>query len=55
MPFLDSIVRCDYARSFEHLELPAPILRAVIAHQGKLTPDYAYISEHLNRKPGGKS
>jgi alpha-aminoadipic semialdehyde synthase len=55
MPFLSTIVRCDYRKPFEHLDLPAPILRAVIAHQGQLTPDYAYISEHLDRNSGGKS
>lgn len=46
-PFLAAMARSDWGRPFEELELPAPIKRAVIAHRGRLTPDYAYLNEHL--------
>ena len=29
------------------LDLPPYLKRAVITHKGELTPDYAYLAEHL--------
>ncbi len=45
--FIPDIVKADYSVSFEELNLPAPIKRAVIAHGGELTPDYKYIENYL--------
>ncbi len=45
--YVKSIATADYNKSFENLNLPAPIKRAVIIHQGILTPDYQYINEFL--------
>jgi saccharopine dehydrogenase (NAD+, L-lysine-forming) len=47
MPFLPAVAQADYSQPFERLVLPPEIKRAVIAHQGKLTPDYEYIQAHL--------
>ncbi|MCF8301727.1 MAG: hypothetical protein K9I94_00525, partial [Bacteroidales bacterium] len=46
-PFVEAIAKADYNKSFEELELPGPIKRAVIVHKGELTPDYRYIEEYL--------
>ncbi len=46
-PFIVPIAAADYSVDFKDLELPAAIKRALILHQGKLTPDYEYISEHF--------
>ena len=45
--FIPDIAKANYSVSFEELNLPAPIKRAVIAHQGELTPDYKYIEKYL--------
>jgi alpha-aminoadipic semialdehyde synthase len=45
--FLPDIVKTDFDVAFEKLELPAPIKRALILHQGALTPDFVYLQEHL--------
>jgi len=45
--FIPAIVAADYTVPFEQLALPSEIKRAVIVYQGKLTPDYQYISEYL--------
>lgn len=45
--FVPAIAHADYSCSFEELNLPPEIKRAVITHQGRLTPDYEYLSEHL--------
>jgi alpha-aminoadipic semialdehyde synthase len=45
--FAQPIADADYSVSFEKLDLPAPIKRAMILHQGNLTPDYKYIENHL--------
>jgi alpha-aminoadipic semialdehyde synthase len=46
-PFIPAIARADFSVPFEELDLPAEIKRAVILHQGRLTPDYRYIEEFL--------
>jgi len=47
MRFIPEIVRADYSSDFKDLELPSEIKRAVILHQGKLTPNFQYISKYL--------
>jgi len=46
-PFLPAIARCDFTAEFDECDLPPEIKRAVIAYQGKLTPEYQYIQESL--------
>jgi alanine dehydrogenase len=46
-PFLPAIAHCDYTVPFAELDLPPEIKRAVIVHQGQLTPDYQYIQQYL--------
>jgi len=45
--FVPEIVKSDWSKEFEKLQLSKEIEKAVILHKGKLTPDYAYISEYL--------
>ncbi len=45
--FVKPIAVADFNRDFSSLELPAPIKKALILHQGKLTPDYDYIRKYL--------
>ncbi|MCB2209161.1 MAG: hypothetical protein KQH67_12795 [Bacteroidetes bacterium] len=45
--FLPEIVNTDFDVSFENLQLPPPIKKAMIVFKGKLTPDYEYLNEHL--------
>ncbi len=44
---LPALARADYRVGFEDLDLPPELLRAVIVHRGRLTPDYAYLEQHL--------
>jgi alpha-aminoadipic semialdehyde synthase len=45
--FIPAIAKADYTAPFEQLDLPPEIKRAVIAHQGELTPDYRYIEQFM--------
>ncbi len=45
--FVPAIAAADYAVPFEALALPPEIKRAVITHQGELTPRYQYLEKHL--------
>ena len=45
--YVPAIARADYTVPFEALALPPEIKRAVIAYQGRLTPDYEYIQAFL--------
>ena len=47
LKYVKAIATSDYNVPFELLNLPNPIKKAVILHQGKLTPDYEYIAEYL--------
>ncbi|PKP04294.1 MAG: hypothetical protein CVU11_05315 [Bacteroidetes bacterium HGW-Bacteroidetes-6] len=46
-PFVQAIADCDYHVSYDELELPAAVKRALILHNGKLTKPYEYISNFL--------
>ncbi len=45
--YIPKIVKSDYSTSFQELDLPSEIKRAVILHHGKLTSDYQYINKFL--------
>jgi alpha-aminoadipic semialdehyde synthase len=47
LDYIPAIVAADYAVPFEELALPSEIERAVIVHQGELTPTYRYIEQYL--------
>lgn len=47
LPFVVAMGDCDYSKSFEQLDLPAEVKRAVIAHGGQLTPNYEYLNKYL--------
>jgi saccharopine dehydrogenase (NAD+, L-lysine-forming) len=47
MPFVPEIAQADYRDDFDHLQLPKPIKRAVILHQGRLAPDYQYLERSV--------
>lgn len=46
-PFVRALAGADYSRPFASLDLPAELKRAVVAHQGALTPDYTYLEPHV--------
>jgi len=45
--FVEDIAKCDYSADFDSLQLPAPIKRAMILHNGNFTPDFKYMEEFL--------
>lgn len=47
MPYLPALAEADLSVPFEYLNIPAPLKRAMILHQGKLTPDYEYLQQYL--------
>jgi alpha-aminoadipic semialdehyde synthase len=46
-PYIASIAKADYSAPFTELELPNPVKKAMILHQGKLTPDYQYLKQYV--------
>ncbi len=47
MPFVPVLARTDFSQPLDRLDLPGPVRRALILHQGRLTPEYAYIEGFL--------
>ncbi len=47
LPYVKAIAAADYNQPFEHLDLPTPIKKAMILHQGRLTPKFEYIAKYL--------
>lgn len=45
---VEAIAGADYSQPFDALTLPPALRRAVITHQGELTPDYEYLREYLD-------
>jgi len=45
--FVKDIVTADYDVTFELLDLPKPIKKAMVLHKGELTPGFKYIAEYL--------
>jgi len=46
-PFVPELAKANFTVPFEELVLPAPFKKAMITHQGKLTPDYEYLKKYL--------
>jgi alpha-aminoadipic semialdehyde synthase len=46
-PFVDSLAAADYRVPYENVKLPGELHRAMILHQGKLTPKYQHLSKYL--------
>jgi alpha-aminoadipic semialdehyde synthase len=53
LPFLPRLARADFGAAYEDLVLPTPLYRAVITHQGRLTPPYRHLEEPLRAVIGG--
>lgn len=49
LPYLPAIAKTDFAQPLDKLGIPSAIRKALILHQGKLTPEYAYIEEHIRK------
>jgi len=45
--YIKPIAETDFNAPFDKLNLPAPIKRAMILHNGMLTPDHEYINDYL--------
>ena len=46
--FANEIVSANYNDTFENLDLPNPIKKALILHNGSLTNEYRYMENYLN-------
>jgi alpha-aminoadipic semialdehyde synthase len=44
---LPDLVAANWQDDFASLALPPHLKRAVIVHQGRLTPEYEYLRQHL--------
>ena len=51
-PFIPAILGADDSQPLDASGLPPEIRRAVIVYNGRLTPGFAYLAEHL-KKAGG--
>lgn len=45
--FIPSIVRANYNKPYDELELPPEIKKALILHKGELTPDFHYLHRYV--------
>jgi len=47
LPFVPAIVRADWSRDLDALDLPGPVRRALVLHRGRFTPEYAYMMDFV--------
>ena len=45
--FMPEIADADFDAAFDELKLPYPIKRALILHNGELTPEYQYLNDYI--------
>lgn len=45
--FIKPIADADFEENYEDLDLPRAIKKALILHNGELTPDYTYLEKHV--------
>ena len=45
--FIPDVMKANFSEPFEKLDLPGEIRRAVILHNGELTPEYKYLNRYL--------
>lgn len=48
LPFVPAMAEADFSLSLDRIVLPEPIRRALILHQGRLTPDFAHIERFIS-------
>lgn len=48
LPFVPALASADFTADFDKLEIPEEFKKALIAHKGKLTPNFEYLYEYLN-------
>ncbi|HSV88577.1 MAG TPA: bifunctional lysine ketoglutarate reductase /saccharopine dehydrogenase family protein [Bacteroidales bacterium] len=46
--FVESIVMANYNAPYEEINLPDPLKKALILHNGRLTPPYQYLEKYIN-------
>ena len=46
-PFLPDIAAADWQLPLEELKLPLPVRKAIIAHRGKLVPEWEHLGQFL--------
>ncbi|MGC9110535.1 MAG: bifunctional lysine ketoglutarate reductase /saccharopine dehydrogenase family protein [candidate division WOR-3 bacterium] len=49
MPFIPPLSSADFNLPLARLQLPAPLRRALIVHQGRLTPEFQYLEKYLQK------
>jgi saccharopine dehydrogenase (NAD+, L-lysine forming) len=47
MPYIKPIAVADFNQHFDDVDLPRALKKALILHQGELTPDFKYIEKYL--------
>jgi alpha-aminoadipic semialdehyde synthase len=45
--FIKGITAADFRKTFDNLELPEPVKKALVLHRGRFTPAYRYMEEFL--------
>jgi len=48
LPFIPALAKADFTQTFEQLEIPKEFKRAIITHDGHLTPDYIFLNDFIN-------
>jgi len=47
LPFVEALTEADFSLDFEELKIPNEFKNAIIAHKGKLTPNFKYLEKFL--------
>ncbi|UCF62682.1 MAG: hypothetical protein JSW33_08810 [bacterium] len=50
LPHIAELAKVDFKQPYEQLQLSAEFKRSIITHQGRLTPNYQYLTKYISKK-----
>jgi alpha-aminoadipic semialdehyde synthase len=50
LPYIEDLTRTDFTQTYDNLSLSGALKRAIIAHQGWLTPAYRYLTRFMGKQ-----
>ncbi|HHW59846.1 MAG: bifunctional lysine ketoglutarate reductase /saccharopine dehydrogenase family protein [Bacteroidales bacterium] len=48
LPYIEALLKANWKKNFNKLEIPLPLKRGTILYKGKFTPDYEYMKQFIN-------
>jgi alpha-aminoadipic semialdehyde synthase len=48
LPFVEAMLKANWDKKFEKLQLPNPLKKSIILYKGQFTPDYKFMENFIS-------